>query len=99
MPQAVKSNLDESCILYQHKERDEIKNQLKKDFENIYDWFVGNKLRIHIGKKKTKSILFSSKYRAKNAFQLNITYTNINMKQQSYLRCVLEKKIWGEAVT
>ena len=38
MPQAVESALllyaDDSCILYQHKEVDEIGKQLNKDFEN-----------------------------------------------------------------
>ena len=38
MPQAVRSTLtvyaDDSCILYQHKEVDEIEKQLNKDFEN-----------------------------------------------------------------
>ena len=37
--QAVESTLlsyaDDSCILYQHKEVDEIEKQLNKDFENI----------------------------------------------------------------
>ena len=67
VPQAVKSTLllyaDDSCILYQHKEVDEIEKQLNKDFENICDWFVDNKLSINFGKNKTKSILFASKRR------------------------------------
>ena len=67
MPQAVKSTIllyaDDSCILYQHKEVDEIEKHLNKDFENICDWFVDNKLSIHFGKDKTKSILFASKRR------------------------------------
>ena len=62
MPQAVESTLllyaDDSCILYQHKEVDEIEKQLNKDFENICDWFVDNKLNIHFGEDKSKSILF-----------------------------------------
>ena len=43
MPQAVESTLllyaDDSCILYQHKEIDEIEKQFNKDFENTSDWF------------------------------------------------------------
>ena len=43
MPQAVISTLllypNNSCILYQHKEVDEIEKQLNKDFQNICDWF------------------------------------------------------------
>ena len=63
---------DDSCILYQHKEIDEIEKQLNKEFENIYDWFVDNKLSIHFGEDNTKSILFASKRRSKNVRQLSI---------------------------
>ena len=62
MSQADRSTLllcaDDSCILYQHKEVDEIEKQLNKDFENICDWFVDNKISIHFGEGKTKSIFF-----------------------------------------
>ena len=34
---------------------------LSEDFENIYDWFADNKLSIHTGNDKLKSILFASK--------------------------------------
>ena len=42
-----------------------------------------NKLSIHFGEDKTKSILFASKQRAKNICQLNIKYKHINIKQHS----------------
>ena len=100
MPQAVKSTLlfyaDDSCILYQHKEVDEIEKHLNKDFENICDWFVDNKLVIHFGEGKTKSILFASKRRSKNVRQLNIRYNHINIKQHlqvTYLGCVLDERM------
>ena len=80
MPQAVESTLflyaDDSYILYQLKEVDEIEKELNKDFENICDWFVENKLSIHFGEDKTKSILFGSKRRLKNIRQLNIRYSH-----------------------
>ena len=70
IPQAVKPTFllhaDDSCTLYQHKEVDEIEKQLSKDFENIFDWFVDNKLSTHFGEGKTKSILFTSKRRSNN---------------------------------
>ena len=76
MPQAVKSTLllyaDDSCILYQHKEIYEIEKHLNKDFENICDWFVDNKLSTDFGEDKTKLILLASKKRSKNIRQLNI---------------------------
>ena len=62
MPQAAKSTLflywNDLCILYQHKEVDEIEKHLNKDFENICDWFVDNKLSTRFGEDKTKSIIF-----------------------------------------
>ena len=87
MPQAVKSTLllytDDSCILYQHKEVDEIEKHLNKDFENICDWFVDNKSSTHFGEDKTKSILFARKRRSKNVYRLNITYNYVNINQHS----------------
>ena len=38
---------------------------LNEDFENVCDWFVDNKLSVHFGDDKTKSILFASKGRLK----------------------------------
>ena len=76
----------------------QIEKRLNKDFENLCDWFVDNKLSIHFGEDKTKSILFASKQRAKNIRQLNIKYKNINIKQHSkvrYFGCVLDKTMSG----
>ena len=44
-------------ILYQHKDVVQIEKRLNKDFENLCDWFVDNKLSIHFGEDKAKSIL------------------------------------------
>ena len=70
MPEAVKSNLllytDDSCLKYQYKDIRKIGQILKKDFENICNWFVDNKLSVHFGDDKTKSILFASNGTAKN---------------------------------
>ena len=77
----------------------QIEKRLNKDFENLCDRFLDNKLSIHFGKDKTKSILFACKRRAKNIRQLNIKYKDINIKQLSevtYLGCVLEKTMSGE---
>ena len=53
MPQAVKSNLflyaDDSCLMYRHRDVNQIEKQLNNDFENICNWFVDNKLSIHFG--------------------------------------------------
>ena len=67
MPQAVGCDLflyaDDTCLLFQHKDIQLIKEELPKNFSNICDWFVDNKLGIHFGEDKTKSIFFSTKNR------------------------------------
>ena len=90
---------DDSCILYQRKDIVQIEKQLNEDFENLCDWFVDNKLSIHFGEDKTKSILFARKRSAKNICQLNIEYRDINTKQNSevtYLVCVPDETMSGE---
>ena len=56
MPQAVNSNLflyaDDSCLMFQHKEVEEIEKVLNNDC----DWLVYNKLSFHFGEDKTKSM-------------------------------------------
>ena len=105
MPQAVTSTLllyaDDSCILYQHKDVVQIEKRLNEDFENLCDWFADNKLSIHFGEDKTKSILLASKRRAKNIRQLNIKYKDINIKQHSevtYLGFALDRTMSRESM-
>ena len=78
----------------------QIEKRLNEDFENLCDWFVDNKLSIHFGEDKTKSILFTSKRRAKKIRQLNIKCKYINIKQQhsevTFLGCVLGETMSGE---
>ena len=68
---------DDTNILCQHKDVTEIENVLNKEFANICDWFVDNKLSIHFGEDKAKCILF---IRDKNLPELNITYNNNRIK-------------------
>ena len=103
MPQAVNSNLflyaDDSCLMFQHKEVEEIERVLNNDFENICDWFVDNKLSIHFGEDKTKSILFASQRKIKTIKKLNIKYQDIEIKQHSqvtYLGCVMDETMSGK---
>ena len=61
IPQAVDCDLflyaDDTCLLYQHKDLDRINKELTKNFCNIYDCFVDNKLSTHFGEDKTKFVL------------------------------------------
>ena len=58
--------------MYQHRGVKENEKQLNKDFENVCDWFLDNKLSMHFGEDKTKSILFASKHKIKSARKLNV---------------------------
>ena len=46
----------------------------------LCDWFVDNKLSIHIVEHKTKSVLFGSKHKIKKSKPLNIQYNDIKIK-------------------
>ena len=57
MPQSVDCDqfpyADDTCLLFQHKDLERIKEELTKNFSNICDWFVDNKLSIHFGEDET----------------------------------------------
>ena len=69
---------DKTSILCQHKNVIDIENALNKEFVNLCDWFVDNKLSIHFGEDETKCIRF---FRDKNFRELNITHSNNRIKQ------------------
>ena len=83
MPQVVHSDLllhaDDSGLTFQHKHVHTIEHQLNKDFANLCERFVDNKLSIHLGEEKKKCILFGSKLQLKNAGKLNIMYNGIEI--------------------
>ena len=70
MSQAAKCDLflyaNDTCLIFQYKNIIKIENQLNKDFCNICDWFVNNKLSIHFGEDKRRSILSFFKFKRKN---------------------------------
>ena len=76
IPQAVDCDLflyaDDTCLLFQHKDLERVKEELTKNFSNICDWFVDNKLSIHFGEDKTKSMLFFTKNRKRKLGTLHI---------------------------
>ena len=90
---------DGSCLVFQHKHVTEIETHLNNDFSNLCEWFLDNKLSIHFGEDKTKSILFGSKRKLRKVGKLNITYQGIDIKQNSqvtYLGCILDEIMSGE---
>ena len=105
MPHAVTCDLllyaDDTCLVFQHKDVTEIETVLNKNFSSLCDWFIDNKLSIHFGEEKTKSILFSTKHKVKKCKPLNIHYKNIKIKQYSkvtYLGCILDETLSGESM-
>ena len=105
MPQAVNSELllyaDDTCLIYTAKDTKTIKEQLNSDFNSLCEWFIDNKLSIHFGEDKTKSILFGTKRHLKNQTDLDIKYGDIKIKQHNkvtYLGCILDSNLSGESM-
>ena len=65
MEQAVSSDLlldaNDSCLVFQHKRITEIETNLNNDFSNLCESFLDDKLSVHFGEDRTKSILFGKK--------------------------------------
>ena len=92
-------NINDYNSYFSYDEIEEIEKVLNNYFENICDWFVDNKLSIHFGEDKTKSILFASQRKIKTIKKLNIKYQDIEIKQHSqvtYLGCVMDETISGK---
>ena len=63
---------DDSCLVFTGPDVKTIESNLNRNFNYICDWFVENKLSIHFGEEKTKSIIFGSRKRLKNLDTLDI---------------------------
>ena len=87
MPQAVNSGLllyaDDTCLFFMGKDSKIIGDQLNKDFDSLCKWFIDNKLSIHFGEEKTKSILFGTKQLLHKGKSLNIIYGDTEIKQHT----------------
>ena len=56
--------------MFQYKEVEETEKMLNNEFENIYDWFLDNKLSIHHGEDTIKATLFASQRKIKTIKKL-----------------------------
>ena len=59
-----------------------------------------NRLSVHFGKDKTKSMLFAFKCKIKKIPKLSINFKTIQIKQHlkvTYLGCILDEAISGES--
>ena len=70
---------DDTCLTFQHGNVKEIEDQLNSNFSSLCDWFIDSKLSIHLGKGKTKFILFGTKPNIKQAEPLNTVYGNVRI--------------------
>ena len=89
---------DETCIFYQHEDVKKIGNVLNKEFSPLCQWFIDNKLPIHFGENKTRSILFS---KMKGLNEINISFAGHSIKQLEtveYLSCHLDSKLSGKGL-
>ena len=105
MPQAVDCDLllyaDDSCLVFSDKSISDIEEQLNKNFNSLCDWFVDNKLSIHFGEDKTKSILFGKTNKKSGNKKLDIRRGDIKIKQHTsvtYLGCILDESLSGESM-
>ena len=106
MPQAVNSDLllyaDHTCLMYMGKDTKTIEEQLNTDFSSLCNWFINNKLSVHVEEEKTKLILFGTKqHQLKNQRDLDLRYGDIEIKQHSkktYLGCILDNDLSRESM-
>ena len=105
MPQSVSCDLllytDDSSLLFADQNFDNNENNLNMNFNLLCDWFVDNKLSIHLGEDKTKSILFGTKRKLKGLRELDIRYGDVKIKQHThvkYLGCILDSNFSGESM-
>ena len=95
MPQAVQSDLflyaDDTCLVYSNKSASVVEERLNIDFNSLCDWFEDNKLSIHLGVDKTKSILFSKRRKKENIHINRRDTTIIQHTKISYLGCLLDE--------
>ena len=79
----------------------EIERNLNKNFSDVCDWFVENKLNIYFGEGKAICILFDTKHRLNKVSSLDIKYGAIHIKQyhtEKCLGCSLHEALSGESM-
>ena len=92
---------DDSCFVYQHNDVSKIEQNLNKNFSNICNWFVDNKLSTHFGEDKTKCILFGTKQKLNKTGSLSMKHGTIQTKQYhivTYFGCVIDGNLSGETI-
>ena len=101
MKLAVKNKLllyaDDSVILAAGHTPEEVARELQGDLHSCSQWFIDNKLSLHVG--KTECILFGTKAKLARVNNFHVTFgtTTIHSKQQiKYLGVILDQHLSGE---
>ena len=87
---------DNTCIFYQDKDVERIQKVLNKEYLSLCGWFIDNKLSIHIGNDKTKTISSSWK---KIPPKLSISCGDYSLQQCNtveYIQCYIDSNLTGE---
>ena len=90
---------DATCLYFSNENASSIEKYLNVDFNSLCEWFIDNKLSMHLGEDKTKCILI--KKGKKEYPALNITRNENKIKQYSvfdYLGCLLDEKMSRESI-
>ncbi len=75
----------------------QIENQLSQQLQSVNEWFIDNKLSLHLG--KTESVLFGSRYKLESNTDLNLICNGTSIgspKPVKYLGAVLDQTLFGE---
>ena len=78
-----------TCIFYQDKDVEKIEKILNKEHSSLYEWFIDNKLSIHFGDDKIKTIFFLEEKPHQN-ISYHKTYQK-NIPKQHIVRRLLSK--------
>ena len=90
---------DDTWLLFSYENVSLIEKHLNLDFNSLCEWFIDNKLSVHLGEDKTKCILFKKGKKKYSA--LNITRKKNKAKQYSvaeYLGCLLDENMSEESM-
>ena len=77
---------DSTCLVYQHKGVKEIERKLNKNFSEVCDWFVFNKLSILFEKDQIKYTLSGTKHRLTEAAIQRCSYKKVSRKYEANLQ-------------
>ena len=92
---------DDSMLLVSDKNVTQIEKALENEMNGISDWLQANRLSLHLGKTKSRPILFSSVRKLKKAPKMKLSCNNVEIEAKSsvkYLGVVLDQDMTGKTM-